>query len=51
MIRYCGRKLYSFLYDLGFEQIRVNIVPHHLIYGEIRDLDFFNWIKKIGSLG
>jgi SAM-dependent methyltransferase len=44
---YCGRKLYSFLYDLGLADIRVDIVPHHLIYGDIRDVDVFNWIKKI----
>ena len=44
---FCGRKLYSYMYDLGFEQIRVNLVPHHLIYGEVRELDFFNWLKKV----
>lgn len=44
---YCGRKLYSFLYDLGLADIRVDVVPHHLIYGKIRDVDEFNWLKKI----
>lgn len=44
---YCGRKLYSFLYDLGLADIRVDVVPHHLIYGEIRDVDVYNWMKKI----
>lgn len=44
---YSGRKLYSYLYDLGLEDIRVDIVPHHLIYGELRDVDLYNWMKKI----
>lgn len=44
---YCGRKLYSYLYDLGFKDIRATVVPHHLIYGNIREVDAFNWLKKI----
>jgi SAM-dependent methyltransferase len=44
---YVGRKLYSYLYDLGFADIRVHLTPHHLIYGELNDRDLFNWTKKI----
>jgi SAM-dependent methyltransferase len=44
---YSGRKLYSYLYDLGFENIQVHLIGHHLIYGKIRDGDIFNWIKKM----
>jgi SAM-dependent methyltransferase len=44
---YAGRKLYAHLYDLGFEDIQVDVTPHHLIYGEIKDEDFFNWLKKV----
>lgn len=44
---YMGRKLYSFLYDLGFYDIRVDIAAHHLIYGELTEVDEFNWMKKI----
>lgn len=43
---YAGRRLYAYMYDLGFQGIQVDILPHHLIYGEVRDLDVFNWIKK-----
>ena len=43
---YVGRKLYSFLYDLGFENIDVKMVPHHLIYGEVDEVDTYNWIQK-----
>ena len=43
---YAGRKLYSYLYDLGYEDIQVEMVAHHLIYGDISDLDMFNWITK-----
>jgi ubiquinone/menaquinone biosynthesis C-methylase UbiE len=44
---FVGRKLYSFLYDNGFENIEVNLEAHHLIYGEARQTDVFNWMKKV----
>jgi len=44
---YVGRKLYSFLYDLGFGEIRVSLSAHHLIYGPIKHNDLFNWTKKV----
>jgi len=44
---YVGRKLYSFLYDLGFQDIRVDVAGHHVIYGELQDNDAFNWLKKV----
>lgn len=44
---YVGRKLYTYLYDLGFHDIRIDIIPHHLIYGELGSSDEFNWIKKV----
>jgi SAM-dependent methyltransferase len=44
---YMGRKLYSYLYRLGFADITVHIGTHHLIYGEISDADAYNWLKKI----
>jgi SAM-dependent methyltransferase len=44
---YVGRKLYSYLYDLGYSEIRVQLTPHHLIYGELDEKDLFNWTKKI----
>jgi SAM-dependent methyltransferase len=47
---WAGRKLYSFLYDLGFEQISVDISAHHLIYGPLTEIDGFNWLKK-GQVG
>lgn len=44
---FVGRKLYSFLSELGFRDIHVSMLPHHLIYGELRNSDDFNWMKKI----
>ena len=44
---YAGRKLYAYLYDMGYRDIEVNLIPHHLIYGQIRDEELFNWIKKV----
>ena len=47
---FAGRKLYSYLYKLGFKEIRVEVGAHHLIYGELDERDRFNWIKKIETL-
>ena len=47
---YAGRKLYSHLYDLGYEDIGADAGAHHLIYGKLRETDGFNWIKKIEVL-
>ena len=44
---FAGRKLYSYLYDSGFENIEINLEAHHLIYGQAKEPDIFNWIKKV----
>jgi SAM-dependent methyltransferase len=44
---YAGRKLYAYLYDLGFQEIEVDVTAHHVIYGELGDVDSYNWFKKI----
>jgi len=44
---YAGRKLYSYLYDLEFKEIDVDMNAHHLIYGELSEVDEFNWSRKI----
>lgn len=43
---YSGRKLYSYLYDLSYDKIQLDLIAHHLIYGELNDSDSFNWFKK-----
>jgi SAM-dependent methyltransferase len=42
-----GIKLYSFLYDLGFEEIDVAVSAHHLIFGPLKELDDYNWTQKV----
>ncbi|MHB1397553.1 MAG: class I SAM-dependent methyltransferase [Trichloromonadaceae bacterium] len=42
-----GRKLYAFLFDLGFSEIRADMLAHHLIYGQLNDVDEYNWKKKV----
>jgi SAM-dependent methyltransferase len=44
---FCGRKLYSYLFDGRYENLQVELMAHHLIYGEARKTDVFNWTKKI----
>ena len=46
---YVGRKLYSYLYDLGYKDIDVHMAPHHLIFGELNEIDAFNWTMKVKS--
>ncbi len=48
---YVGIKLYSYIYDLSFEDIDVGLTPHHLIFGDLNEVDAFNWIKKIEVAG
>jgi len=48
---FVGRKLYTYLYDLQFRDIQVNMTPHHLIYGDLNSSDHFNWMKKIEMAG
>jgi ubiquinone/menaquinone biosynthesis C-methylase UbiE len=44
---YSGRKLYSYLYDQGYQDIQANLVAHHLFFGAIKASDVYNWMKKI----
>ena len=44
---YAGRKLYAYLYDLGFEEIAVEMDHHHLIYGALNEVDRYNWTQKL----
>ncbi|CAB5092269.1 Methyltransferase type 12 [Olavius algarvensis associated proteobacterium Delta 3] len=48
---YVGRKLYAFVYDIGFTHIDVQITPHHLIYGDLENSVEFNFIKKVEIAG
>ena len=43
---YAGRKLYSYLYDLNFDEIDVNLAAHHLFFGKLNQANIFNWITK-----
>ena len=47
---YAGRKLYSYLYDLGYEGIEIDLMAHHLLYGKIKEEELFNWTKKIETV-
>jgi ubiquinone/menaquinone biosynthesis C-methylase UbiE len=44
---YAGRKLYSYLYDMGYKDIDIEIEAHHKIFGELNEVDAFNWTKKV----
>ena len=44
---YVGRKLYSYLFDLDYKEIDVQMQAHNLIFGDPSEKDLFNWAKKI----
>jgi len=44
---FVGRKLYSYLYDLGYEEIDAKVDAHHLMFGLMSEKDAFNWRKKL----
>lgn len=44
---YMGVKLYTYLYDLGFQEIDVRVSPHNLTFGESTESAAFNWRKKV----
>jgi len=44
---FVGRKLYSYLYDLEFTDIVVDVSSHHNIYGSLNEKDKYNWMKKV----
>ena len=44
---YVGRKLYAYLYDLKYYQIDTRIDAHHCIFGQLKETDLFNWMKKV----
>ena len=48
---YIGRKLYTYFFDLGLRHIEVHMEAHHLIYGELKSQDRFNWIRKVELAG
>jgi SAM-dependent methyltransferase len=44
---YAGRRLYGHLYDLDYQDIRLDLSSHHLIYGALSDVERYNWDRKV----
>ena len=44
---YAGRRLYGHLFDLGYQEIRLDMTSHHLIYGALNDDERYNWERKM----
>ena len=44
---YAGRRLYSHLFDLEYQDIRLEMSSHHLIYGELSEPERYNWERKV----
>jgi len=48
---YVGVKLYSFLYDLGFVDVDVNLSAHNMFFGELKENEKFNSMQKAQIAG
>jgi ubiquinone/menaquinone biosynthesis C-methylase UbiE len=44
---FVGRKLYTYLYDNRYTDIEVTVMPHGLIFGNLKSNDQFNWTVKL----
>lgn len=44
---FLGRKLYSYLYDLGFTDIDVQVLIYRLTFGDIDEIEVYNLMKKV----
>ncbi len=47
---FAGRKLYAMFHNAGLHDIKVHLVPHHLIYGQIGQSDRGNLMAKLNQL-
>jgi ubiquinone/menaquinone biosynthesis C-methylase UbiE len=47
---FVGRKLYSYLYDLKYGSIRLDVSSHHVIYGRLSGVDALNWLTKVKTI-
>lgn len=45
-----GRKLYHYYRQVGFQDIRAFVTPHHVIAGEPREDERRNWHEKIDTI-
>ncbi|MBI9103893.1 MAG: methyltransferase domain-containing protein [Spirochaetales bacterium] len=48
---YAGRRLYSHMFDLQLENIDIHVGAHHLIFGELKEGEEFNWLQKVAVAG
>ncbi len=47
---FAGRKTYTYLHDMGFTDIQLELKAHHLIYGIANKIDQFNWLTKAKTI-
>ncbi len=47
---YAGRKLYHRFRRAGLEQVKVHVLPYHLLTDEVSEAQLFNWRTKLQTL-
>ncbi len=48
---FVGRKLFTYLHDLGFQELSADVRMHHLVFGDLSEFDRWNWWHKIELAG
>jgi SAM-dependent methyltransferase len=44
---HAGRRLYGHLFELDYQEIRLDMTSHHLIYGDLNEVEGYNWERKM----
>jgi len=47
LMAYVGRRLYGHLFDLDYQEIRLDMSSHHVICGELSEVERYNWERKV----
>jgi len=47
---FAGRRIYTQLYDMGYQELDVQVSAHHLIFGPLEERDRHNWEQKLKAV-
>ncbi len=45
-----GRKLYAFFFESGLQDVRVEVLPHRVTYGQIDSQEYEDWTRRLEEL-
>lgn len=47
---FVGRKLYTYFYGGGMQDIKIHVTAHNLFYGDMEKKDLYNWEQKLNAI-